>query len=95
MGRAGNRTGYKVFSFNTTIRNPGRNYYFLRVFEDFDGQVMDDKNLRKYLIELVRKGYYRMNIVSSTIRYKFENDIELDDTEIKTSLEMIVRKLKG
>ena len=87
MGRAGNRTGYKVFSFNTTIRNPGRNYYFLRVFEDFDGQVMDDKNLRKYLIELVRKGYYRMNIISSTIRYKFENDIELDDTEINKVIE--------
>ncbi len=83
MGRAGNRTGFKVFSFNTTIRNPGRNYYFLKVFENFDVQEMDDKNLKKYLIELVRKGYYRMNIVSSTIKYKFENDIELTDDEIQ------------
>ena len=37
MGTAGDRTGYKVFSINTTIRNPARNYDFLKVFERFDG----------------------------------------------------------
>ena len=51
MGTAGNRKGYKVFSINTTIRNPKRNRDFLAIFEPFNGKIFDEQTAYNYLYE--------------------------------------------
>ena len=83
MGTAGNRSGYKVFCFNTTIRNPKRNREFLQVFEPFDGMVFNENTKLKYYYELVKNGTYHLSNVPDSIRSKWENGEELTITEIK------------
>ena len=86
MGTSGARKGYKIFSINTTIRNPKRNTDFLIAFKKFDGQLMDDNNLYLYLFELVKKGIYQITNVSETIKNKIESDIELSPQEEITAI---------
>ncbi len=82
MGTAGNRKGYKVFSINTTVRNPQRNIDFLRVIAVFDGLRLDTDNKQKIYREFIRTGVYIPNIISNEILEKIENKISLDDDEI-------------
>ncbi len=82
MGTSGNRDGYKVFSFNTTIRNPKRNDDFLRTFVKYDGRLMDTQALYEYLCDCVKGGIYKFKVVSSSIKKKWENDEPLTKPEI-------------
>lgn len=86
MGTSGNRKGFKVFSINTTIRNPLRNIEFLEYFRKFNGLVFDKKVKRLYLIELIRNGVYKFNIMSESTKQKLLNDEELSDLEIEELL---------
>lgn len=86
MGTSGNRDGYKIFSINTTVRNPQRNLEFLIHFKKFDGFVFDEKMKINYLIELVKNGAYKFSIIPNDIKYKLENDILLTDDEINELL---------
>ncbi len=83
MGRSGNRKGYKIFSINTTIRNPQRNSEFLENFMKFDGQIMDSGNLFLYLTELVSKGIYKFQNMPERIKQKLDNQEELNSQEVK------------
>lgn len=82
MGTSGNRDGYKVFSINTTIRNPKRNDDFLKAFIKYDGRVMDEHALYSYLCDCVKGGIYKFMVVSSVIKRKWDNNEELTDSEI-------------
>ena len=82
MGTSGNREGYKVFSFNTTIRNPKRNDDFLAAFKKYDGMVMNERALRSYLCDCVQKGIYKFKVVSSDVKKKWENNQDLTEEEI-------------
>lgn len=82
MGTAGNRKGYKVFSINTTIRNPKRNRDFLTIFEPFNGKVFDEMQSYKYLYELIKHGVYQVSDIPLEVRQKWDNDIELSPEEI-------------
>ena len=86
MGTSGARKGYKIFSINTTIRNPKRNTDFLIAFKKFNGKLMDDNNLYLYLFELVKKGIYQFTNVSEAIKNKIEADIELTPQEVITAI---------
>ena len=87
MGTSGNRKGYKVFSINTTVRNPQRNLEFLRHFQKFNGLVFDGKIKMLYFIELVRNGVYQFSNISNSIKEKLLNDIPLNEQEIKELFE--------
>lgn len=87
MGTSGNRVGFKVFSINTTVRNPQRNLEFLEHFQKFNGLVFDSKVKMLYLIELVKNGVYKFSNISNTIKEKLDNDIALNETEIKEAFE--------
>lgn len=82
-GTSGNRPGYKVFSFNTSVRNPKRNQEFLKAFVKFDGKLFDQAASYAYLAELVKLGIYKFTNVSESIKEKWENDIELTKQEIE------------
>lgn len=88
MGTSGARTGYKVFSITTTIRNPQRNTDFLETFKRFDGQVMNDENLFVYLTELVKRGIYKFQNVPESIKDKLEADEELSHKEVALLVEL-------
>lgn len=87
MGTSGNRVGFKVFSINTTVRNPQRNLEFLEHFQKFNGLVFDSKVKMLYLIELVKNGVYKFSNISNTIKEKLDNDIALNEVEIKEAFE--------
>ena len=87
MGTSGNRTGFKVFSINTTVRNPQRNLEFLEYFQKFNGLVFDNKIKMLYLIELVKNGVYKFSNISNAIKEKLDNDIALNEQEIKEAFE--------
>ena len=76
MGTSGNRVGYKVFSFGTTVRNPKRNEEFLEALIPFDKKVMDDKNLGEYYAYLLKKGIYQANNISEEIKQKWNNYVK-------------------
>lgn len=77
-----NNPWYKVFSFNTTIRNPKRNVEFLSVLKDFDWLVLDKSTQLKIYRELIRKWVYRLTNVSNSIKNKYRDEIPLTDEEI-------------
>ena len=87
QGRSGNRKGFKVFSINTTIRNPKRNRDFLTLFQPFDGKVFDDECSYAYLYELIKKGIYQVSDISSEIKEKWNNDIDLSPEEIRRAID--------
>lgn len=82
-GTSGARKGYKVFSINTTVRNPKRNFDFLEALLKFDGMVFDDKVTFEYFIELIRNGIYKFNVSSETIKNKIKNNEILSNQEIE------------
>jgi len=83
MGRSGNRAGNKIFSFNTTVRNPIRNIDFLKSFQSFEGIDNSKDNLEKYLFELVKLGIYKFTNISQEIKNKLMTNQELEDEEVK------------
>lgn len=82
MGTSGARTGFKIFSINTTIRNPKRNYEFLDAFSKYDGKVMDSTNLYNYFFDLVKKGIYQFTNIPQNVKTKIELDMELTSSEV-------------
>jgi len=87
MGTSGARTGYKIFSINTTIRNPKRNFDFLEAFEKYDGRVMDATGLYNYLFDLVKKGIYQFTNIPQNVKDKLELDLELSPDEVRDAID--------
>lgn len=82
-GTSGNRPGYKIYSINTTVRNPKRNIEFLEVFLPYDGKPFDSDAKHRYLAECVKRGVYRFTNIDESIKYKLDNDIELSPSEVR------------
>jgi hypothetical protein len=83
MGTSGNRKGYKIFSINTTVRNPKRNVEFLKLFQPFDGQVISASEMAtKYLFSLVKTGTYSFMNITESVKDKIRNDIDLTNSEV-------------
>lgn len=83
MGRSGNQPGFKVFSINTTVRNPVRNTEFLKSFEEFENKPFDSDAKERYLYKLVRNGVYRFTNLDQTVKEKLKLDIQLTDSETR------------
>lgn len=82
MGTSGNKPGYKVFSINTTIRNPRRNTEFLEVLQDFDNKELTKETKKNIYIELIRRGVYKVSNLESSVKEKYEDNVLLEDEEI-------------
>lgn len=87
MGRSGARMGFKVYSINTTIRNPKRNADFLKLFKKHDKLVMDNINTYKYFFDLVQNGIYTFTNIPISVKEKLESGIELSDDEVIDAIE--------
>lgn len=86
MGTSGARIGYKIFSINTTIRNPKRNFDFLEAFSKYDGKVMNNANLYNLFFDLVKKGIYKFTNVPQNVKYKIELGLELTPNEVNDAI---------
>lgn len=87
-GTSGNRPGNKVFSFNTSVRNPKRNDEFLRAFQKYEGKVFNSQISHSYLCDLVKLGVYKFMDVPEYIKYKWNNDIDLTKEEIEELIKL-------
>lgn len=83
MGTAGNRPGYKVFSINTTIRNPKRNRDFLIHLLPYKDRVMDLNLANDYFRDCLRDGTYTVMDVSQKVLNKLANNQDLAPEEVE------------
>ena len=81
MGTSGDRKGYKIFSINTTVRNPKRNTDFLRYFKPYNGMLFTDNIAHSYFFDLVRYGVYRLTDIPESVKEKIDNGENLTDSE--------------
>ena len=86
MGTSGDRSGYKVFSINTTVRNPKRNTDFLTFFKPYDGQVFTEKVAHSYFFDLVINGIYRLTDIPLSVKNKIINGDKLTDEEASRAI---------
>ena len=84
---AGNRTGLKMYSFNTTVRMPDKNIEFLELFKKYEGTLFDDAQRTNYYIDAITSGIVKPMNISPEIREKIRTGIELSEIEIKEVLQ--------
>ncbi len=88
MSRRGNRSGYKCFSINTTIRSARRILDFLVLLdENFNGKIFDKETKNIFYIELLKKGIYRPNNSTKNIMDKYELGQDLSYEEVTYLIE--------
>lgn len=86
MGTSGDRTGYKIFSVNTTVRNPKRNSEFLYFFKPYSGKIFTKTLAYRYLFDLVSFGVYCFMNISEDLKSKIENDVKLTEQEVISAI---------
>lgn len=86
IGRSGNRKGYKIFSINTTVRNPKRNMEFLRYFIPYEGKDFDDNLSYQYFFDLVINGIYRLSDIPEYVKKKLADGEKLTIAEAKEAI---------
>ena len=74
---------YKPLLFTTTMRNPERLKDFLTVLAEYDSEILTNEIIDKVAKSLIQKGLYQPMKVSSAIKDKWKNEIELSETETK------------
>lgn len=87
MGTSGDRKGFKIFSFNTTVRNPKRNTDFLKAFEKYSGQEFTDELAEKYFFDIVKQGIYKFLNIPDSVKDKLSNGIELTPQETHNAIQ--------
>lgn len=87
MGKSGNTKGYKVFSINTTVRNPCRDIRFLEAFYEFNGMDFDSI-WKMYYKKLISLGIYRPKKIPPAIETELDNGEELTDNQVNLIIEL-------
>lgn len=72
---------YKPLLFTTTMRNPERLKNFLTVIAEYDGEILTNEIIDKVAKSLIQIGLYQPMKVSSAVKDKWKNEIELNETE--------------
>ena len=85
-GRSGNRTGYKIFSINTTVRNPKRNLEFLTHFVPYADKEFDEVLSYQYFFDLVTDGVYRLTDIPEYVKKKISDGEKLTASEAKEAI---------
>lgn len=76
------KSSYKPLLFTTTIRNPERLKWFLRVLKIHDEQILDDALAEKIAGEIIAAGLYRPRNLSTSVKQKIKDKAPLTDQEI-------------
>lgn len=84
---SGNRTGLKMYSFNTTVRMPDKNIEFLELFKKYEGTLFDNVQRTNYYIDAIKAGIVKPMNMSPETREKIRRGEELTSDEIKEVLQ--------
>ncbi len=85
-GRSGNRKGYKVFSINTTVRNPKRNTDFLIHFVPYAGKEFTEELSYQYFFDLVTDGVYCLSDIPEYVKKKIADGEKLTPREAREAI---------
>ena len=85
-GRSGNRKGYKIFSINTTVRNPKRNTEFLRHFVPYAGKEFNESLSYQYFFDLIIDGVYRLTDIPKNVKKKIASGEKLTIIEAEEAI---------
>lgn len=72
---------YKPLLFTTTIRSPERLKDFLSILNEYDGKILTNAVIDKIAKILIQKGLYKPTKVSSDVKDKWKNGIELSKAQ--------------
>ena len=86
IGRSGNRKGYKIFSINTTVRNPKRNTDFLMHFVPYVGKEFTEDLSYQYFFDLIINGEYRLSDIPEYVKNKIAIGDRLTVSEAKDAI---------
>ncbi len=75
------KSEYKPLLFTTTMRNPERLKDILTVFVEYDGNILTSEIINNVAKSLIKKGLYQPKKVSSTVKGKWKDEIELSEIE--------------
>jgi len=62
----------KVWSFNTTVRNPERMQNFLRALSEVEGQKFDEEGQKNFFGSIIKKRLYKPERITLEDRYLIE-----------------------
>ncbi|SKA92860.1 AlwI restriction endonuclease [Clostridium sp. USBA 49] len=79
----------KCWSLSTTIRNPERNVPFLRVLQEFEGEVFTEEIQAAFFKRLIQTKNYKPMGLPSDITTKFEEPEEFTDEELEQILGLV------
>jgi hypothetical protein len=74
---------YKPLLFTTTMRNPERLKDFLKLFYEYNGEILTDELIKKVAIKLIQKGLYQPTDKSDEVKEKWKSGEELTLAEAK------------
>ena len=77
------KSEYKPLLLTTTMRNPERLKDFLTVLVEYDGEILSNEIINKVAKALIQKGLYQPMKISSAVKDKWKNEVELNKTETK------------
>ena len=81
-GVAGNRTGNKLYCFNTSIRVPDKNIEFLKIFKKYEGKLFTDKVKTEVYKDAIQGGVLTPVRLDSSIRKKIQQGELLTNDEL-------------
>lgn len=85
---------FKPLLFNTTMRNPERIKWFLRVLKDYEGKELTNELTEKIAGEIIRIGLYQPMKLTEAIKEKFKTQQVLTDEEVEFVLRANPQKHK-
>lgn len=81
------RAEFKPLLYTTTMRNPQRIKFFLKILLQFNNQILDDNLAVSIMKEVIKYGLYHPRNVSEIIKNKWNNNIKLLDNELNDIIE--------
>ncbi len=81
-GVSGNREGYKLYCFNTSIRPPEKNIEFLRIFKKYEGKLCTDVIRIEMYKEAIQTGTLIPNKIKKESKEKIGRGERLTEEEM-------------
>lgn len=93
-------SNYKPLSFTTTVRNPARFKFFLKVLEKFEGEILTNELAEEIEINLIKEKIYCVNALRNfpTIEKKYWSlgeAISFDEAKKLQNATPLAKKMRG
>lgn len=86
-GTSGRREGYKLYSFNTSIRMPDKNIEFLEIFKKYEGKLVTSEVKIDIYKDAIQSGALTPENMNSNIKAKIKRGELLTEEEMSDVME--------